>query len=133
MYPLTLANPSFTNKAGGRGNAGGQHHHRINFDKYHPGYFGKVGMRYFHKTQNKFYCPTINLDKLWTLIPDEIRHKQKNDKEKAPVLDVTENGFFKVLGKGRLPNQPIIVKAKFFSKGAEKKIRATGGACILTA
>lgn len=27
---------------GGHGNAGGQHHHRINFDKYHPGYFGKV-------------------------------------------------------------------------------------------
>lgn len=27
---------------GGRGNAGGAHHHRINFDKYHPGYFGKV-------------------------------------------------------------------------------------------
>lgn len=27
---------------GGRGNAGGQHHHRINMDKYHPGYFGKV-------------------------------------------------------------------------------------------
>ena len=32
---------------GGRGNAGGQHHHRINFDQYHPGYFGKVGMRHF--------------------------------------------------------------------------------------
>eukprot|EP00971_Amphidinium_carterae_P180462 3579352-Amphidinium_carterae.1 len=27
---------------GGCGNAGGQHHHRINFDKYHPGYFGKA-------------------------------------------------------------------------------------------
>ena len=27
---------------GGRGNAGGQHHHRIMWDKYHPGYFGKV-------------------------------------------------------------------------------------------
>lgn len=27
---------------GGRGNAGGMHHHRINFDKYHPGYFGKA-------------------------------------------------------------------------------------------
>ena len=26
----------------GRGNAGGQHHHRIMMDKYHPGYFGKV-------------------------------------------------------------------------------------------
>ena len=27
----------------GRGKAGGQHQMRINFDKYHPGYFGKVG------------------------------------------------------------------------------------------
>ena len=27
---------------GGRGNAGGQHHHRIMMDKYHPGFFGKV-------------------------------------------------------------------------------------------
>lgn len=37
---------------GGRGLAGGQHHHRTNIDKYHPGYFGKVGMRYFHKQKN---------------------------------------------------------------------------------
>uniref|UniRef100_A0A8C6F650 Large ribosomal subunit protein uL15 n=1 Tax=Monodon monoceros TaxID=40151 RepID=A0A8C6F650_MONMO len=29
---------------GGQGNAGGMHQHRINFYKYHPGYFGKVGM-----------------------------------------------------------------------------------------
>ena len=36
----------------------------------HPGYFGKVGMRYFHKTQNKFFCPVINLDKLWTLVSE---------------------------------------------------------------
>jgi ribosomal protein L15 len=27
---------------GGRGNAGGLHHHRIVIEKYHPGYFGKV-------------------------------------------------------------------------------------------
>ena len=44
--------------------AGGQHHHRTNIDKYHPGYFGKVGMRYFHKTQNQFWKPTINLEKV---------------------------------------------------------------------
>ena len=29
---------------GGRGNAGGQHHHRILWDKFHPGYFGKVSL-----------------------------------------------------------------------------------------
>ena len=51
---------------GGRGNAGGQHHHRINFDKYHPGYFGKVGMRNFHVHPNQpnNYCPAVNLDKV---------------------------------------------------------------------
>ncbi len=38
-----------------------------------------------------------------------------------------------MLGKGTLPNQPVIVKAKFFSKKAEQKIKAVGGACVLTA
>ena len=75
---------------GGRGNAGGQHHHRINFDKYHPGYFGKVGMRYFHKTQNQFHCPAINLDKVWTLVSDATREKyaEAKDTDKVPVIDV---------------------------------------------
>jgi large subunit ribosomal protein L27Ae len=38
-----------------------------------------------------------------------------------------------VLGKGPLPQIPIIVKAKLFSKGAEKRIKEAGGACVLTA
>ena len=90
-------------------------------------------MRYFHKTNNKFFCPTINIDKLWTLVPENIRLENRKKKDVAPVLDITQAGYFKVLGKGRLPKQPIIVKAKFFSKDAEKKIKAVGGACILTA
>ena len=54
--------------------AGGQHHHRTNLDKYHPGYFGKVGMRYFHKLQNQFWKPVINLDKVcYFRICDELR------------------------------------------------------------
>lgn len=83
----------------GRGNAGGQHHQRINFDKYHPGYFGKasgaledqgsaqstqpmcshtsvtlqVGMRHYHKLKNHFHNPIINLDKLWTLPGLDVR------------------------------------------------------------
>jgi steroid 5-alpha reductase family enzyme len=89
------------------------------FDKYHPGYFGKVccgaglwcttvqkwtqllvppsaiagayrtvktltgvmtvpvllqvGMRYFNKRTNKYHSPIVNLDKLWTLVGDEVR------------------------------------------------------------
>ena len=59
---------------GGRGNAGGQHPHRINFDKYHPGYFGKVGMRNFHVHPNNsnLYQPGVNLDKLWSLVSEQV-------------------------------------------------------------
>jgi hypothetical protein len=49
------------------------------------------------------------------------------------VPGVVPQGLFKVLGKGNLPNFPIIVKAKYFSKDAEQKIKEAGGACILTA
>merc|ERR1739848_851479 len=69
----TVAMPTRTSKTrkhpGGRGLAGGQHHHRTNMDKYHPGYFGKVGMRYFRKQKNHFWKPVINLDKLWSPSP----------------------------------------------------------------
>ncbi|PIA51714.1 hypothetical protein AQUCO_01100529v1 [Aquilegia coerulea] len=110
---------------GGRGNAGGMHHHRILFDKYHPGYF--------HKLRNKFYCPTVNIDKLWSLVPQEIKDKA-NTTGNAPLIDVTQLGYFKVLGKGMLPpSQPVVVKAKLVSKNAEKKIKEAGGAVLLTA
>merc|ERR1739840_70107 len=96
---------------GGRGNAGGQHHHRINFDQYHPGY----------------------LDKLWSLVSEQTRVKYEKNDKKAPVIDISRAGYFKVLGRGLLPKQPVIVKARFFSRIAEEKIKAVGGACILTA
>merc|ERR1712186_140352 len=118
---------------GGRGLAGGQHHHRINFDKYHPGYFGKVGMRHFNKDNNPRYCSTINIDKVWSLVPEETRLNAAKDTAVAPVIDVTKRGFFKVLGKGRLPAQPVIVKARLFSRQAEEKIKAAGGVCVLVA
>ena len=89
---------------GGRGNAGGLTHHRILFDRYHPGYFGKKGMRVFHLKRNPLFCPTINIDKLWSLVTDETRKKYATVKDKAPVIDVTKAGYFKVLGKGRLPH-----------------------------
>merc|ERR1712079_42199 len=114
---------------GGRGNAGGQHHHRIMWDKYHPGFFGKVGMRYYHKLKNPFHMPTINTDKLYSMITDEAKEAAKKNSGKALVMDVTKMGYFKVLGKGKLPKLPLLVKAKYFSKLAEKKIKEAGGAC----
>ncbi|XP_015686298.1 60S ribosomal protein L27a [Protobothrops mucrosquamatus] len=77
---------------GGRGNAGGMHHHRINFDKYCI----------------QFY-------------------------DICPLFEFSDQGYYKVLGKGKLPKQPVIVKAKFFSRRAEEKIKEVGGACVLVA
>jgi large subunit ribosomal protein L27Ae len=72
---------------GGRGLAGGQHHHRINMDKYHPGYFGKVGMRHFHLTRQKYHCPPVNVDKLWSLVGEEVRTQYAQNPTVVPVID----------------------------------------------
>lgn len=119
--------------SGGRGNAGGLTHNRTAMDRYHPGYFGKKGIRTFALQRNRLHFPSINLDKVWTLVTENSRNTFANNKERIPVIDVTKAGFFKVLGKGFLPSQPVVVKAKFFSKIAERKIKAVGGACVLTA
>ena len=118
---------------GGRGNAGGMHHHRINFDKYHPGYFGKVGMRQYRVLKNRQFSPAINLDKIWSFVSETTRETYKTKPEVAPVIDVVRAGYHKVLGKGILPKQPVIVKAKYFSRSAEEKIKSVGGVCVLVA
>ena len=117
---------------GGRGLAGGQHHHRIMMDKYHPGYFGKVGMRVFHLRKNIHFRPILNLDRILTLVPKEVLDQAKAQKGQTLTIDVTKYGFYKVLGKGQLA-LPLVVKAKFFSKEAEARIKQAGGACVLVA
>merc|ERR1719337_492283 len=102
----------------GRGKAGGMHHERILMNKFHPGFYGKLGMRVFHMQRNWKHCPTINTDKLWTLVTEKTRLDAKKSKDKAPVIDVTKSGIFKVLGKGNLPKIPVIVRAKLFTKTA---------------
>ena len=99
-------------------------------------------MRHFHLKKNPLFHPVINIDRLWTLVTEGTKAKYATSKDKAAVIDVTKAGFhkvhthllfFKVLGKGRLPNQPVVVKAKFFSKTAERRIKAVGGVCLLVA
>lgn len=122
----------------------------------------QLGMRNYHLRRNTKWCPTLNLDKLWTLVSEQTRLKYKDSENKVPVIDLVKavsvnrkllrklnfkilycnhisipysilQGYYKLLGKGRLPKQPVIVKAKFFSKLAEDKIKAVGGVCVLSA
>jgi large subunit ribosomal protein L27Ae len=81
-------------------------------------------MRTFHHTVNRTWCPSINVDHLWTLLPKGTLEQAAAKKGTAPVLDVTkkvlfrcfasgslklalptQQGYFKVLGKGSLPKQ----------------------------
>eukprot|EP00761_Pharyngomonas_kirbyi_P011162 gb/GECH01011187.1/.p1 GENE.gb/GECH01011187.1/~~gb/GECH01011187.1/.p1 ORF type:complete len:151 (+),score=23.21 gb/GECH01011187.1/:1-453(+) len=119
----------------GRGNAGGQHHQRIFFDKYHPGYFGKVGMRHFRLHKNRSWENPINVDRVWTLVKDEKQRQELLGRKdgKATIIDVTQFGYTKVLGAGMIPKAPVIVRARAFSEKAEEKIKAVGGACELCA
>lgn len=41
--------------------------------------------------RNHKFCPTVNLDKLWTLVSEQTRLKYKDNPEgKAPVIDVVK-------------------------------------------
>ncbi|WOO85508.1 60S ribosomal protein L28 [Vanrija pseudolonga] len=83
---------------GGRGLAGGQHHHRTNFDK------------------------LISLPEAQVEAPAG----------SVPVVDLVHLGHFKLLGKGRI-SKPLIVKTRFVSALAEKKIKEAGGVVKLVA
>ena len=120
---------------GGRGNAGGLTHMRTWFATYHPDYFGKKGILVYHYKKNKNYCSAINVEGLWNLVGKEVQEKYKDAKvgDKVPVIDCLKHGIFKVLGKGNMPKQACIVRARYFSEEAQKKIQAAGGACQLVA
>lgn len=101
-----------------------------------------------------FWKPVVNLDKLWTLIPAEERAAYLNGEKKdtVPVIDLLPLGYSKLLGKGRIPEIPIVVKARWVSalvrplhshlelhqrtnlaSQAEKKITEAGGVVQLVA
>lgn len=58
----------------------------------HPGYFGKNGMRHFHLKRNQYHNPTVNVDKLWSLVSEATRTaSQKSKTGTTPVIDVTKS------------------------------------------
>jgi large subunit ribosomal protein L27Ae len=58
-------------------------------------------MRYFHLTRNKSWRPIINIDKLWTLVPQEEKANLTESSDVVPVIDTLQAGYAKVLGNGQ--------------------------------
>lgn len=78
---------------------------------------------------------TLLFSQLWSLVPAEKREEylKSKDKDTVPVLDLLPLGYSKVLGKGRIPEVPMVVRARWFSKEAERKITEAGGVVELVA
>ena len=38
-------------------------------------------------TRNKYFRPTVNLDRLWSLVSDQTRETYKSKTDVAPVID----------------------------------------------
>ncbi|MGZ7095191.1 MAG: uL15m family ribosomal protein [Methanobacterium sp.] len=112
---------------GGRGNAG-LHKSKwtctVKFDKKH---FGKYGFKRPPKSISKFN--TVNLEyldqKSEELVEQGLAHKKNNTIE----IDVTDLGYNKVLGKGRI-NRPLVIKSPKFSSQAKQKIEEAGGEIV---
>ena len=47
-------------------------------------------MRTFHYKRNAHFCPSINVDRLWSMVPEGVYEKAKTDSNMAPVIDVTK-------------------------------------------
>ncbi len=51
-------------------------------------------MRHFHVLRNREHCPIVNLDKLWSMLPEGTLEEAKAAGGKAPVIDVTDSVSF---------------------------------------
>ena len=109
---------------GGRGQAGGNKHHWTWMVINDPNHFGKYGFKRPQKTIQKF--KPINLAFIDNEIQKFLAEDRAVEEDGQIVLDVTELGYNKVLGKGNLSTS-MVIKSPMFSKSAIAKIEEAGG------
>ena len=89
-----------------------------------PNHFGKYGFKRPQKTIQKFKA--INLSFIDNEIQKFLAEDIAVEEDGQIVLDVTELGYNKVLGKGNLSTS-MVIKSPMFSKSAIAKIEEAGG------
>ena len=89
-----------------------------------PDHFGKRGFKRPQKVIKEI--KTINLKELDVLVKKMVE-EGKLKKEKGGIkVDLTELGYDKLLGTGKI-TQPLIIRGKYFSENAIKKIEEAKG------
>ncbi|MDR2829709.1 MAG: 50S ribosomal protein L15 [Methanobrevibacter sp.] len=113
---------------GGKGKAGGKKHHWSWIVKFDPKHYGKHGFKRNKTTVNRVIPVNLNyLDEKSEKFLKNLKASKEGD---SIVIDVTDLGYNKVLGNGKIL-KPLIIKSPSFSKSAEEKIQESGGEAIL--
>jgi large subunit ribosomal protein L15 len=113
---------------GGRGQAGGHKHHWSWMVINDPKHFGKYGFKRPQKTIKK--VNPVNLSYLDEKSEELLEKGLANKENDSIVIDVTQLGYDKVLGSGRI-TKPLTIKAPEFSASAESKIQEAGGEVVI--
>ncbi len=116
---------------GGAGMAGGHKGKWTWIIKHDPDHFGRRG--FIVPEEVKSEVRSVNLDELERMIEKaELGGREipgiAREKE-GFVVNAAEMNIDKILGKGRV-SRPLTVKARSFSKNAQKKIEGAGGKAV---
>ena len=108
---------------GGLGVSGLLKHHFSSMLKYDPDHFG----------HDSTHPPHPIITKKWTSVRDldDLFSKIGNTEGEKKVIDLTKNGFDKLLGGGKISNA-YTVKVKRFTASAEEKVKQVGGEVLNT-
>ena len=109
---------------GGKGAAGSDKHLYRKTIMSDPRYFGKHGFKRPPQVQEE--TSTVNIGELNEWIDEFLNEGLAEEEDDHIVIDVSELGFDKVLGKGKV-TRPLKVVANGFSKKAESKLKESGG------
>lgn len=112
---------------GGRGMAGGHKHMWTWMVKYDPKHFGKYGFK--RPASSIAKINTVNLGFLDENIEKLLEKGLATRENDKIVIDITELGYEKLLGSGKI-TKTLIIKAPSFSNLAEKKIQEVGGEIV---
>ncbi len=109
---------------GGHGMAGSKKQRWHYVSKYMPGYFGERGFKRHHGQQKPE--EVINVGQLSKTIEKLAQEGKAKGTKGAYTIDLSEAGYTKLLGAGKI-NVKIKVKIAKTSQKAKEKIEAAGG------
>ena len=117
--------------SGGRGKCGAFKFMKTWYTRYHPDFFGKRGMNFYHIKKNAEIKKQISLARVYGLMSEEERYQIVANKDKCPIIDVREFGYHVVVGGELSLKRPLIVKARYITPAAVTEIEKVGGKAVL--